>query len=125
MRRLCLIVFSCCLMLSCSSAPEQPKESTEKKERAAEYTKSGNSFFNQGQYTQALQLFNLALNDNISVDNEAGIVQSYNSIGKVYLAAGYLDEAEQHFRNAALQAEILRDPLLLAQSKTNLAVPPF
>jgi tetratricopeptide (TPR) repeat protein len=117
MHRVCLIVFGCCLLFACSSAPEQPKENTEKKIRAAEYTKAGNAYFNEGRYTQALQFFNLALNDNISVDNEAGIVQSYNSIGKVYMAAGYLDEAEQHFRTAVVRAETFQDPLLIARSK--------
>ena len=109
MRRICSVVFSCFLLFACSSVPDQPKETVEKKNRAAEYTKAGNSYFNQGQYTQALQFFNLALNDNISVDNEAGIIQSYNSIGKVYMAAGYLDEAEQNFRSAAILAQILQD----------------
>lgn len=109
------------LLLSCSTAPDPPKASTEKKNRAAEYTVAGNSYFNEGRYTQALQFFNLALNDNISVDNEPGIIRSYNSIGKVYLAAGYLDEAEQNFRKAVQRAEALQDPHLLAHSKTNLA----
>ena len=109
------------LLVSCSSAPKAPDQTTEKKNRAAEYTEAGNAYFSEGRYRQALQFFNLALNDNISVDNEEGIARSYNSIGKVYLAAGYLEEADQQFRRARAQAEKLGDPLLIAQSKNNLA----
>ncbi|MBN2551196.1 MAG: tetratricopeptide repeat protein [Spirochaetales bacterium] len=116
-----VFIMSCFLIASCSTAPEQPKEKTEKKNQAAEYTEAGNAYFNEGRYTQALRFFNLALNDNVSVDNEAGIVESYNSIGKVYLAAGYLEEAEEHFRKALAQAQLLQDPLLIARSSTNLA----
>jgi tetratricopeptide (TPR) repeat protein len=37
------------------------------------------------------------------------------------MAAGYLEEAEQNFRSAVGRAKIFQDPLLIAQSRTNLA----
>jgi tetratricopeptide (TPR) repeat protein len=116
-----LILLAFTLLLSCSSAPKQTEEITEKKIRAAENTKFGNSYYNQGQYNKALQFFTLALNDNISVDNEEGIVRSYNSIGKVYMAVGYDDQAADNFSRAVALAEKLGDPVLIAQSRTSLA----
>ena len=75
MRNIILVLLAFTLIVSCSSAPKQTEEITDKKHRAAEYTKFGNSYYNEGRYNQALQFFTLALNDNISVDNEEGIVR--------------------------------------------------
>ncbi len=121
MRYIILVFLAFTLMLSCSSAPKQREEITDKKNRAAEYTKFGNAHYNEGRYKQALQFFTLALNDNISVDNEEGIVLSYNSIGKVYMAVGYDDQAEDNFSRAVTLAEKLGNPGLIAQSRTSLA----
>ena len=70
------------------------------KNRAAEAAQFGNSYYRQGRYDLALQFFTQALNENLSVDNEPGVVQSYNSIGRVYLAVGMVDEAETAFLKA-------------------------
>jgi tetratricopeptide (TPR) repeat protein len=89
------------LLGSCSSAPKKADETTDVKNRAAEAAQSGNSYYRQGRYDLALQFFTQALNENLSVDNEPGVVQSYNSLGRVYLAVGMAAEAESAFLKAA------------------------
>ena len=88
------------LLGACSTAPKKADESTDVKNRAAEAAQFGNSYYRQGRYDLALQFFTQALNENLSVDNEPGVVQSYNSIGRVYLAVGMVDEAETAFLKA-------------------------
>jgi tetratricopeptide (TPR) repeat protein len=85
---------------ACSTAPKQADAATDVKNRAVEAAKSGNDYYRQGRYDLALQFFTQALNENLSVDNEPGVVQSYNSIGRVYLAVGMVDEAETSFQKA-------------------------
>ena len=89
------------LLAACSSAPKKADEATDVKNRAAEAAQFGNSYYRQGRYDLALQFFTQALNENLSVDNEPGVVQSYNSIGRVYLAVGMIGEAESAFLRAA------------------------
>ena len=89
------------LLAACSSAPKKADEATDIKNRAAEAAQFGNSYYRQGRYDLALQFFTQALNENLSVDNEPGVVQSYNSIGRVYLAVGMIGEAESAFLRAA------------------------
>ena len=108
------------IFLSCSSAPEEQEEISNVRNRAAENTEFGNTYFNRAKYDQALSFFNLALTDNISVDNEEGIVQSYNSIGKVYLATGSIEAAENNFRLALGLAGKIETPSLISQSANNL-----
>ena len=119
--RLMVLFLILALFTSCSSAPEAGNETLEKKNRAAENTEFGNSYFNQANYAQALNFFTLALNDNISVDNEEGIIQSYNSIGKVYLALSDLPAAERNFSQALTMAYKAGVAPLIAQSANNLA----
>ena len=109
------------MLLACSSAPKQREEVEVKKNLAAESTESGNTYFNRAEYQRALYFFNLALTDNISVDNEPGIAGSYNSIGKAYLALGDLELAQQSFSLALARAYKLQAPTLIAQSLNNLA----
>lgn len=88
-------------LAACSSAPKPTDGATDVKNRAAEAAQFGNSYYRQGRYDLALQFFTQALNENLSVDNEPGVVQSYNSIGRVYLAVGMVDEAEAAFLEAS------------------------
>lgn len=97
------------LPTACSSAPAPADSSTEVKNRAAEAARSGNDYYRQGRYELALQFFAQALNENASIDNQPGVVQSYNSVGRTYLALGRLDEAEAAFREAAANAASLDD----------------
>ena len=89
---------------SCSSAPRMSDTVVVARNRAAEATASGNSYFRQGRYDLALRFFTQALELNTSVDNLEGIVQSGNSIGRVSMALGDLDGAEQLFGRAKEQS---------------------
>jgi tetratricopeptide (TPR) repeat protein len=105
------------LLAACSSAPKKSDTATDVKNRAAEAALSGNTYYRQGRYELALQFFTQALNENLSVDNEAGVVQSYNSIGRVYLAVGMNDEAESAFVKAsAIAVRLGGEPLFVTSN---------
>lgn len=102
---------------ACSTAPKQADTATDVKNRAAEAALSGNAYYRQGRYELALQFFTQALDENLSVDNEAGVVQSYNSIGRVYLAVGMHDEAESSFVKAeAIAVRLGGEPLFVTSN---------
>jgi tetratricopeptide (TPR) repeat protein len=104
-------------LAACSSAPKQSGEATDVKNRAAEAALSGNTYYRQGRYDLALQYFTQALNENLSVDNETGVVQSYNSIGRVYLAVGMNDQAEAAFVKAdAIAVRLGGEPLFVTSN---------
>jgi len=108
------------LMAGCSSAPKPKLEINSVKNEAAQYTTAGNAYFDQGNYSEARKFFELALQDNLSIYNEPGMVGSYNSLGKVYLAVGDLDGAEVDFRNAQDVAKRLNNLELLIETESNL-----
>lgn len=109
------------LWSGCSSVQkEEEGPVVDTKNKAAEYTSFGNQYYENAQYEQALKFFELALKQNISVDNETGIASSYNSIGKVYLAVKSPEMAEQYFSESIKIAERLNDYHLLLQSINNL-----
>ncbi len=117
---LLLLLIVSALSFSCSSAPEEAETVVETKNKAAEYADFGNKYYEESQYDQALKFFNLALDYNISIDNEEGMIQSYNSIGKVLLAAGEEDRAEENFITAFTIAEKTGNNALLLESNNNL-----
>ena len=106
----------------CSSVPKDQRTDRETgiKNQAAEYTRFGNGYYSRAEYTQALDFFQLALAENISVDNEPGIVKSYNDIGKSYAAMGNLEKAAANFMEGYRTAQRLEDPSLLALCESNL-----
>ncbi len=108
------------LLAGCSSAPKPKTEINSVKNEAAQYTSAGNGYFDQGNYSQAEKFFALALQDNLSIYYEPGMVRSYNSLGKVYLAVGDLGAAEAEFRNAYDVAKRLNDLELLIETESNL-----
>ena len=65
---------------------------------------SGESYYRQGRYALALQFFMQSLSQYASVDDGAGIVRSYNAVGRCYVALGELDEARDIFRRAVDRA---------------------
>jgi tetratricopeptide (TPR) repeat protein len=104
------------LLASCSTAPERPEQASDVKNRAAAAAKSGNEYYREGRYDLALQFHAQALKENQSVDNEPGVVGSYNSIGRIYLAVGMIDEAETQFLLAWESAERLGGESLFVTS---------
>jgi len=110
------------LALGCSSAPKNPdpEKSHDVKNQAADYADFGDYYYSQAQYDQSLKFFELSLKENISVNNEEGIIKSQNSIGKVYSALGRSDLALDHYAQAYELAKKIDDPVLLSQSENNI-----
>jgi tetratricopeptide (TPR) repeat protein len=108
------------LSWACSSAPEEPTEVSEKKNQAAEYIIFGNNYYEQAQFGQALNFFELALDLNISVDNEPGIAKNYNSLGKTWLALGNEAQAQLYYQQAYDLAQRIGEKTTVYQSAYNL-----
>lgn len=106
-------------LVACSSAPKTPDAEVAVKNQASEYTTFGNSYFAQADYEMALRFFELALQENHSIDNLPGIAKSHNSIGKVYAAVGRYAVAADNYRLAGSFAEIADDKEQLALALIN------
>ncbi len=106
------------LAASCSTAPAKTDTVTAVKKQAADASGVGDGYFLQGRYDLAMQFFEQALSYSTSVDDAEGIIQSTNSIGKVYMAVGSLDGAQRMFTQARDRA-LSGDPRLLFLSYTN------
>ena len=102
-------------MATCSTTPRTDAVH-DGKNRAAEYADSGNRYLNEGNISDALTFYNLALDENLKVDHLPGIVSSYNNIGKLNLAIGRIDAAETLFLKAYEIAAPLQDPIPKAMS---------
>ncbi len=106
---------------SCSSAPPAKEEEVIQKNQAVQFAESGNKYYNDGLYDQALGFFRLSLFYNGAVFNERGIVESHNSIGKTYIALGSYDLAAQSFALAIELARNTADKELVATCLNNQA----
>ena len=105
---------------ACSTAPKPVAEVVARKNQAAEYSKLGDGFLANRDYASALRFYEESLRENRAVDNTEGVVISLNSVGRVYLAAGRLDDAEATFREALDYAGPLKNPSFRALSLANL-----
>ncbi len=115
-----MAVFCLIILAGCSSTSKmKPGETVKKKNRAAQYTSFGSRYYDEAQYSKALDFFFLALKENILIDNDRGIIQSYNDIGKTYLAAGKIDSAEKYYKKACENASFYDDPSLRIRCKNN------
>lgn len=103
----------------CSSAPDQPEQEVARKNQASRYTEFGNSYFNDADYEMALNFFELALQENIAVDNLPGIAKSYNSIGRVYAATENIAEARENYDMAMQFARLAEDDDQVVQTYIN------
>jgi len=106
------------MALSCSSAPPKRDTVANVKNQAAEASVFGNEYFQQGRYDLALQSFARALEYNTSVDNTEGIIRSYDSIGRVHMAVGDLERAEELFARAREMAREEGGTLLFASTNS-------
>jgi tetratricopeptide (TPR) repeat protein len=118
-------VLAVALAAGCSSAPKKQNQQFDLRNRAAETAKFGNDAFRKGDLDQAMRLFTLALALNAAADSSTGLVDSYNSVGKVHLARGAGDEAARHFRQALSIAQETGDAGLVARSRNNLGEAAF
>ena len=109
------------VMTACSSNSAPPEEVNLIRNKAADFTKFGNQYYEQAQFDQALSFFQLALQNNILIDNQAGSAASLNSIGKSYMAKGDDASAEQAYLEAQDMGNQLKSSELLLQATNNLA----
>jgi len=107
------------LAAACSTAPRTTNGVATAKNQAAQDSTNGEAYYRQGRYDLALQFFTRSLNAYTSVDNEEGIVQSYNAIGTTYMAMGSLAMAEEILIRARERSRGM-DPTLLAIATKNL-----
>lgn len=107
------------LMAGCSTAPREIEEVTDKKTKAAEYADFGNNYYEEGLYEKSLQFFELALANNGAIDNREGIGTTYNSIGKVFMAQGFMENAEYYYNKANEIGAELDSKVILAQCANN------
>jgi tetratricopeptide (TPR) repeat protein len=119
LRAACAFVSVSLVIGSCSSAPKQSDTVQTVKIQADQEAASGEAYYRQGRYDLALQLFTQALSGYTSVDDGAGIIRSYNAIGKSYVVLGSLDLAENIFLRARERAQG-ESPSLLFDSSINL-----
>ncbi|HET6487049.1 MAG TPA: tetratricopeptide repeat protein [Spirochaetia bacterium] len=112
-------VCACMALASCSTAPARTDTVTAVKKQAADASAVGDGYFHQGRYDLAIQFFDQALSYSTSVDDQAGIVLASIAIGKVYMTAGSLDDAERILAEARDRARAA-DPRLLFLSSINL-----
>ncbi len=115
-----LLIFSAAVFISCSSAPKETDIVNDRKNKAAELTDFGNSYYANGEYTQALVFFKLALDENVASDNEPGIIKSCNSAGKAAMNADDMESAEKYFLRALNISEKLNDKNFRSVSSNNL-----
>jgi tetratricopeptide (TPR) repeat protein len=115
------ITITLIIAISCSSAPKKSDVINTRKNRAAEYTSFAMQYFNSGEYSQALVFFNIALNENIAADFEEGISRTSNSIGKIYIIQGNIENAEKYVNEGYLIAKKLNNKDLIAVSAINFA----
>lgn len=120
-RTIFLAVSIMALMFSCSSAPKAPDGIFDIKNKAADFTQFGNTYYAAGNYEQALRLFKLALTENTKVNNEPGMARSYNSIGKTYIAMGDFETAVFELNKAESLAEELNSAEIFILTKNNMA----
>lgn len=78
---------------SCSSSPknEEPKRPTSVE--AGKFADFGNSFFNESRFSEAAEMYGLALERYLRIDDQLGAVSAYNSLAKTNLALGKAEEA--------------------------------
>ena len=108
------------VLASCSTAPKPVAQVVVRKNQAAEYSKLGDGFLAKRDYASALRFYEESLQENRAVDNVEGAVLSMNSIGRTYLAAGRLDDAEAVFLEALDYALTLKSTSFRALSLANL-----
>lgn len=89
------------LMISgCSSAPKKEEPAREISRAASEYAVFGNKFYRQGKYRRAEEMYLYSLEYYKRIDNRRGIVRTYNSLGKTYLAENKPQEGKRLFEAA-------------------------
>lgn len=85
----------------CSSAPKDQPPPRSTALEAAKFAKYGNTFFNEARYEKAAEMYTLAMNNYIRIDDQLGRAICYNALGKTYLAQDAVEKAQRMFESAA------------------------
>jgi tetratricopeptide (TPR) repeat protein len=104
---------------ACSTAPKQTDEVIRVKTQAAQDSTTGDGYLRQGRHALALQFYTQSLSEYTSIDDEAGIIASYNAVGRTAMAMGSLVMAEDMFTRARERSRTT-SPSLLFVSTNNL-----
>lgn len=86
---------------ACSSAPKDQPTPRSTALEAAKFAEYGNSFFNEARYEKAAEMYTLAMNSYIRIDDQLGTAICYNALGKTFLAQGAVEKAQRMFESAA------------------------
>jgi tetratricopeptide (TPR) repeat protein len=95
-----LLLIGGVLFFSCSSAPKNVEPERPTSAEAAKYADLGNSFFNESRFGEAAEMYELALQRYLRIDDQAGAVSAYNSLAKTKLASGDPGWAEKMLQAA-------------------------
>jgi tetratricopeptide (TPR) repeat protein len=118
--RMMLRAGACAFLLAalaaCSTAPVKDDTVTAMKKQASQNSTYASAYYKQGRYELALQFYTQALSEYTSVDDSAGIVQTYNDIGMTYVATGAFDAAEPLILKAQERARLVSPALILAST---------
>ncbi len=86
---------------ACSSAPKDQPPPRSTALEAAKFAEYGNTFFNEARYAEAAEMYSLAMNSYIRIDDQLGTAVCYNALGKTFLAQGESEKAKRMFESAA------------------------
>lgn len=109
------------ILAGCSSAPKPATAVFDTKNRATQAIDAGNRYFDQGDYSKALQFFQNARDLSASIDDRSGMIEADDSIGKCYVALGQTDEAQSSLDEAAQIAAAIGDERLSLQNASDRA----
>ncbi len=112
-----VLIATMAVFAACSSLPKQKTGVYTIQNEAAGYAQTGNSYFAQANYTMAERFFRMALDADFSINNEPGIIASYDSLAKVYLAVGDLPAARAALAGAVSYANQVGTTVLLAHTQ--------
>lgn len=107
------------ILSGCSSLPPRPDEITTIRNRVAQYTEYGDTYYRRGQYEQARGFYDLALAHARSVDSLEQVATIHNALGQSWHAEGDLQTARDHFEYAQRIAERSGSDRLQAESRSN------
>ncbi|HDQ14873.1 MAG TPA: tetratricopeptide repeat protein, partial [Sediminispirochaeta sp.] len=97
-------------MLSCSSLPKEEEPSRRISQEAAKYTKYGNSFFALGEYDEAAQMYQNALDGYVQIDDLSEVLSLSHALVKALIYTGRREEAQRVLDQAGEYSDDLRLP---------------
>ncbi len=118
--KILIVVFSALVFLGCSSLPRGAQEVFDTRNEAANFLRLGDGFFSQGQMDSAIQFYTEALRANQRVDFVEGTILARSSLGRAFLRAGRMQDAQRELNDAYFDATLLQEPAILGVTRNNL-----